>query len=146
MTLYKHLVYVDFVSFIMQSWNCYLKDTWEFYPTLDLAKNNLWIGYRLHSPEKNKIEMLVFKHIRNRFDFSKTKDFMFQRLVSEHKQRPSSKCAIPEKIQNSRESKTSPLDIPHSCVAHLENSEWKTKTNGNMAWFFFPLLEIPLLF
>ena len=94
MTLYKHLVYVDFVSFIMQSWNCYLKDTWEFFPTLDLAKNNLWIGYRLHSPEKNKIEMLVFKHIRNRFDFSKTKDFMFQRLVSEHKQRPFSKCAI----------------------------------------------------
>ena len=47
MTLYKHLVYVDFVAVIRQSSNCYLKDTWEFLPTLDLAQNNSWIGYTL---------------------------------------------------------------------------------------------------
>ena len=40
MTLYKHLVYVDFVSFIRQSWTSYLKDTWEFFTTLDQAKTN----------------------------------------------------------------------------------------------------------
>ena len=42
---YKHLVYVDFVSFIRKSWNCYLKDTLEFFSTMDLAKNNPWMGY-----------------------------------------------------------------------------------------------------
>ena len=47
MTIYKHLIYVDFVRFIRQSLNCYFKDTWEFFPTLDLAKNNPWIGYTL---------------------------------------------------------------------------------------------------
>ena len=51
MTLYKHLVYVDFVRFIRQS----------------------------GSPPYY-IEMLMFKHIQNRFYFRKTKDFMFQRL------------------------------------------------------------------
>ena len=47
MTLYKHLVYANFVSFIRQYRNCYLKDTWEFFSTLHLAKSNLWIGYTL---------------------------------------------------------------------------------------------------
>ena len=73
MTLYKHVVYVDFVSFTRQSWNCYLKDTCEFFPTLNLAKNNQWIGYTLHPKEELGFpwgtgsppyytEMLVFKH------------------------------------------------------------------------------------
>ena len=39
----------------------------------------------------------MFKHIQNRFCFSKIKDFMFQRLISEYIQRLASKCAIPEK-------------------------------------------------
>ena len=47
MTLYKHLVYVDFVGFIKKVLNCYLKDTCEFFPTLGLAKNNPWIGCTL---------------------------------------------------------------------------------------------------
>ena len=82
MTLYKHLVYVNFVSFIRQSWNCYLEDIWEFFPTLDLAQSNPWIGYTLKeelcfssrtgSPPYY-MEMLVFKHIQNRFYFRKQK-------------------------------------------------------------------------
>ena len=41
----------------------------------------------------------MFKYIQNRFYFSKIKNFMFQRLISEHRKTPVSKCAIPEKIQ-----------------------------------------------
>ena len=96
----------------------------------------------------------MFKHIQNRFCFSKIKDFMFQRLISEYIQRLASKCAIPEKskrrggggveeiifskkprkfwiryfiLGSSRESKTSLLDIPHSCVAPLGNSKVKNQ-------------------
>ena len=29
--LYKHLHYIDLVSFNMQPWNCYLKDTASFF-------------------------------------------------------------------------------------------------------------------
>ena len=47
MTSYKHLVYVDSINFITQSRNCYLKDAWEFFPTLNMTKNNSWIGYTL---------------------------------------------------------------------------------------------------
>ena len=43
------------------------------------------------------MEITVFNHIENRFYFIKTKDFMFQGLISEHIQRPASKCAIPKK-------------------------------------------------
>ena len=84
------------------------------------------------------MEMLVFKYIQNRFYFSKTKDFMYHRLIYEHMQTSSSKCDIPEKIKtthfwicqtlgNSRESKTSSLDIPQSCVAPLGNSKAKNQ-------------------
>ena len=43
--------------------------------------------------------MLVFKHIQNRFYFSKTNNFMLQKLTSEHNQTPASKYVIPEKVQ-----------------------------------------------
>ena len=79
MTLYQHQVYVGFVGFIRQSWNWNLKDTCEFSPTLDLAKSNPWIGYSIQeelgffwgtgSPPYY-MEMLVFKHIQNRFYFT----------------------------------------------------------------------------
>ena len=51
------------------------------------------------------MEILVFKHIQNRFYFSKTKDFLDQRLISEHMQAPVSKCTFPEKIQTRRDEK-----------------------------------------
>ena len=99
---YKHLVYVVFVSFIRQSRNCYLKDSWEFLHSLDLGKNNPWIGYTFQrvirfSLRKRFTTILRgdSKHIQNRFCFSKTKDFMFQRLISKHMQTPASKCSIP---------------------------------------------------
>ena len=65
MALYKHLVYVDFINFIRQS-----------------------------SSPPYYMEMLVFKHIQCRFHFSKTEDFMLQRLISENIQETASKCAI----------------------------------------------------
>ena len=101
-TFYKHLVYVVFVSFIRQSRHCYLKDSWEFLHSLDLGKNNPWIGYTFQrvirfSLRKRFTTILRgdSKHIQNRFCFSKTKDFMFQRLISKHMQTPASKCSIP---------------------------------------------------
>ena len=46
------------------------------------------------------IDLCLYIHLfQNRFYFSKTKGFMFQRLISEHRQTPASKCAIPENIQ-----------------------------------------------
>ena len=42
------------------------------------------------------------KNIQNRFYFSKTKRFMFQRVISEHMQTPAFQCAIPEKTNISQ--------------------------------------------
>ena len=96
----------------------------------------------------------MFKHIRIRFNFSKTKDFMFQRLISEHMQRPASKCAISEKnpknfgkflihhftLGNFWESKLN-LWILNIVVWHpLEIPRWKMKDQDrwkfHMALFF----------
>ena len=96
---------------------------------------------------------------------------MFQRLISGHMQTPASKCAIWEKIQtgvgcgdtflkinlkfldfhftlaSSRQSKTSPLDIPQSCVAPLGNSKAKIQDRWNFHMIFSQsLLEVSLLF
>ena len=146
MTLYKHLVYVDFVSFIRQSWTSYLKDTWEFFTTLDQAKTNPQIGYTLQRGIKFSMrkwfttvlhtEMLLFKHIQNRFCFNKTKHFMFQRVIFEHIQIPASKCAIPENIQYFTKlygtpqefycKKPRPMEIPH---------DFSLITDGNSTFF-----------
>ena len=120
MTLYKHLVYVDFVRFIRQP------DSPPYY-----------------------MEMLVFKHIQNRFYFSKIKDFMFQILsicrylllnMLFHKKIQTGVCVsggeggglrtyVFEKKnpRESKESKTLALDIPQSCVAPLANSKAKNQ-------------------
>ena len=124
------------VSFIRQSWNCYLKDTCEFFPCLDLAKKNSWIGYTLQIGIRFSLRNgfttilqgdLKVKNVQNRFYFSKTKHFVFQRMITEHMQTPASKCAIPEKIQYSTK----------LCGTHyLENPRQKTKTDGNSKLFF----------
>ena len=82
MTLYKHLVYVDFVCFIRYSWNCYLKDTWEIFPTLDTAKDS-WIGYPLQRGIRFSLRnyFTTILHEDVSVYYSKTKDFMFQRLI-----------------------------------------------------------------
>ena len=84
--------------------------------------------------------MLVFKHIQNRFHFSKTKDFKFQK-----------KCCnfwtCHFALRNSRESKTTPLDIPHSCKVWLGNSKAKKQDQWKFHMIFsWSLLKISLLF
>ena len=50
-------------------------------------------------------------------------------------------------LGNSRKSKTLPLDIPQSCVAHLGNSKTKTQDRWKFHMIFsWSLLEIPILF
>ena len=56
MSQYKHLVYLDFVSFIRQSWSCYLKDALGFWGgeeilPFEILEKAMW--HPLEIPKQN---------------------------------------------------------------------------------------------
>ena len=107
------------------------------------------------------MEMLVFKHIKIRFYFSKTKDFMFQILLSADtcfqmcysRKNPNGEVGVkgilkgtldlicPFTLVNSRESKTFVLDIPQSCMARLGNSKAKNQDRWKFRIIFFLITD-----
>ena len=82
------------------------------------------------------MEILVFKHIQNRFYFSKTKDFLDQRLISEHMQAPVSRCTFPEKIQTKRDEKGRVDTLLKKTLQFLDLSlyPWKFQRKHNFAF------------